>query len=139
MARKLYTFADTYKGKYSDSISNAAGFYFSYSYADELAFAAAAMALVTDEQTYKTAATNLYNAGGYDTYNQEFFDWDNKNAGINILMAKIFGDAKYRTAAQKNCDYWRLNSRRTPKGIFKTTVRNCTILCCYCIIFYVLM
>lgn len=41
-ARQLYSFADTYRGKYSDSITDAAGYYNSYSgYMDELAWAAA--------------------------------------------------------------------------------------------------
>lgn len=117
VARKLYTFAKTYRGSYSTSIPNAGQFYNSYNYNDELAFSAAAMALVTNEQSYKTDAVNFWNEGGYDSYVQEFFDWDNKHVGIHVIMARIIGDQKYKTAAQQNCDYWMNRSRRTPKGL----------------------
>ena len=89
----------------------------SYDYNDELTFAAAAMALATDEQTYKIDAVALYNTNGYATLVQEFFDWDNKHMGINIILARILGDATYKNAAQAICDKWMNGVPRTPKGL----------------------
>ena len=77
-ARKLYTFANNYRAIYSVSVPEAADFYSSYEYHDELTFAASVLALVTGEQQYKTDAANLYDQNGYGTYNQDMFDWDNK-------------------------------------------------------------
>jgi len=117
VARKLYTFANTYRAKYSNSMPEAAAFYNSYDYNDELTFAAAALALATDEQTYKTDAVALYNTNGYATLVQEYFDWDNKHMGINIILARILGDATYKNAAQAICDKWMNGVPRTPKGL----------------------
>ena len=118
VARKLYNFGDTYRGKYSDNMQEAAGFYNSYSYNDELAFAAAVMALATDEQVYKTAATNFWTQFGLSSTVQTFFDWDNKNAGIAVIMSKVFPTEQvYKTQAQAHCDFWISTERRTPKGL----------------------
>lgn len=54
---KLYTFAKTYQGKYSDSIPDAAKFYRSWSgYKDELAWAAAWLYYATGDSSYLTDA-----------------------------------------------------------------------------------
>lgn len=89
----------------------------SYDYKDELTFAAAMLALVTDEQAYKTDAANFWTEFGFGSYVQQFFDWDNKPAGIAIILARVLGDAKYKTSAQEHCDYWINTERRTPKGL----------------------
>ncbi len=57
-ARKVYTFVQTYLGRYTDSIP--AGDYDSYSYADELAFAVAVMALVTITKVDTMATTKSF-------------------------------------------------------------------------------
>lgn len=117
VARQLYTFAFNNRGKYSNSMPEAAAFYNSYDYNDELTFAAAALALATDEQSYKTDAAALYAANGYANLVQEYFDWDNKHQGINVILARVLGDAQYKTATQAICDKWINGVPRTPKGL----------------------
>jgi len=117
VARQLYSFAFNNRGKYSNSMPEAAAFYNSYDYNDELTFAAAALALATDEQTYKTDAATLYATNGYANLVQEFFDWDNKHQGINVILARVLGDAQYKTATQAICDKWINGVPRTPKGL----------------------
>lgn len=119
VARKLYTFGKTYRGKYSDAttMGDAGSFYRSNDANDELTFSAAVMALVTGEQAYKTDATGFWNQWGYGTYTQTFFDWDNKNIGIAVVLAKVLGDAAYKTSAQTTCEYWINRERKTGKGL----------------------
>jgi hypothetical protein len=73
--------------------------------------------LATDEQTYKTDAATLYATNGYANLVQEFFDWDNKHQGINVILARVLGDAQYKTATQAICDKWINGVPRTPKGL----------------------
>ena len=50
-ARQLYTFADTFRGKYSDCITDAASFYQSWSgFNDELVWGAIWLYRATNEQ-----------------------------------------------------------------------------------------
>ncbi|KAK4008784.1 endoglucanase F [Daphnia magna] len=117
VAKQLYDFAKNYRGIYSNSISDAGAYYRAYAYEDELTFAAAMLALATNEQTYKTDAANFWNQFGYGTFVQTFFDWDNKMAGIAVLLSRILGDQKYKTSAQDHCEFWINSERRTPKGL----------------------
>ncbi len=60
-ARQLYTFADTFRGKYSDCITDAANFYNSWSgYQDELVWGAIWMYRATNEAAFLTKAQNEY-------------------------------------------------------------------------------
>ncbi len=60
-AKQLYTFADTYRGKYSDCITDAAGFYQSWSgYQDELVWGALWLYRATNDATYLTKAESEY-------------------------------------------------------------------------------
>ena len=63
-AKELYTFADKYRGKYSDSIPNAASFYRSWGYQDELAWGAAWLYRATNDPSYLTKAEEIYSANG---------------------------------------------------------------------------
>ncbi|XP_057291486.1 uncharacterized protein LOC130614103 [Hydractinia symbiolongicarpus] len=63
-AKDLYDFAKTYKGKYSDSISDAKVFYNSWSgYYDELAWAASWLYYATNDLIYLTDAEATWNSG----------------------------------------------------------------------------
>ncbi len=67
-AKSLYKFADTYRGKYSECITNAAGFYQSFSgYQDELAWGAAWLYKATNEPEYLTLATTAYRQLGRES------------------------------------------------------------------------
>jgi len=116
-ARQLYTFANQYRGKYSDSIDQVNAFYGSYAYEDELAFAAAMMALVTGEETYKNDARSFWDQFGFAGYTQKFFAWGDKQVAIHVLMSRIFGDEKYKTSARQHCENWMYSEPKTPKGL----------------------
>ena len=61
-ARSLFEFADEHRGVYTNAISDAGGFYNSWSgYEDELMWSAAWMALATGESSYADMAEQFYN------------------------------------------------------------------------------
>lgn len=116
-ARQLYNFANENRGQYSDSISNAAEFYRSWSgYGDELAWAAAWLLRATGEQSYQTDVEKHFNEFDLSRRPDEFA-WDNKAAGVQVLMAKITQQANYRQQAEAFCNYIVRQAPRTPKGL----------------------
>ena len=113
-AKELFTFGETYQGKYSDSIPDAAKFYNSYSgYKDELAWAAAWLAKATGEQSYINKAGVFAN----EMANPSELSWDNKWRGVQILMAELTGEAKYKDAVKNFCGYLVSGQQRTPQGM----------------------
>ena len=48
------------------------------------------MAFVTGETAYRTDAQTYYSQNGYDSYVQEFFDWDNKHMGTYMRALLYF-------------------------------------------------
>lgn len=110
-ARALYTFADAHRGKYSDSIPNAADFYKSWSgYQDELTWGAIWLYRATGEAAYLTKARTAYQAlSGAGAGNHPYqwgLSWDDKSFGCYILMAVIDGGTAYRADAERWLDYW---------------------------------
>jgi aryl-phospho-beta-D-glucosidase BglC (GH1 family) len=106
-AEQLYTFATTYRGKYSDSIKDAAGYYNSYSgYQDELVWAGAWLYKATGKTQYLADAEAEYArsfAGQTMTWTHS---WDDKRYGASILLAQLTGKTQYKTDAERWLDYW---------------------------------
>jgi hypothetical protein len=104
-ARQLYTFADTYRGKYSDCIQNAAAFYNSWSgYQDELVWGAAWLYRATRESIYLSKAQQyaMQLSGQYKwTHN-----WDDKSYGSYILLAQLTGQPTYRANVERWLNWW---------------------------------
>ncbi len=120
-ARALFTFADTYRGKYSDSIPDAAKFYRSWSgFQDELTWGAIWLYRATGEAAYLAKAKVLYNGlsgGGAGNHPYQFtLSWDDTSYGCYILMAMLDGGAVYRADAERWLDYWTVgvNNQRVP-------------------------
>ena len=106
-ARTLFAFADTYRGKYSDSITDAATYYNSWSgYYDELAWSAAWMYRATGEATYLAKAEAIYASNLSGLPLKWTHNWDDKTYGTTVLLAQLTGKAVYKTAAQNWLDYW---------------------------------
>ncbi|XP_078169682.1 cellulase 3 [Carex rostrata] len=86
-AVKAFTFADKYRGSYSDSLSSVVcPFYCSYSgYQDELLWAAAWLHKATRNSSYINYAKSLGCNPDSDT-----FSWDNKYPGASVLLAKEY-------------------------------------------------
>jgi endoglucanase len=112
-AEQLFEFADTYRGKYSDSIPDAANFYNSFSgFNDELVWSATWLYKATGEQKYLDKAEALY-----EGVNQGWtHDWDNKSAGAAILLAQETGKSVYKNDVEAWLDNWSSDSG----GITKT-------------------
>ncbi|XP_052205112.1 endoglucanase 5 [Diospyros lotus] len=88
-AKQLFSFADTFRGFYDGSISCAKQFYTSSGYSDELLWAAAWLFRATNDEYYlKYVADNAASMGGTGWAVREF-SWDNKYAGVQILLSKV--------------------------------------------------
>jgi len=116
-ATELYDFADQYRGVYSDSITNAQSFYNSWSgYGDELGWSAAWLYRATENAKYLEDVERHWNEFGLNGKPQEF-GWDDKKAGLQVLLAKITGDAVYVDAARAFCDFIVNDIPRSPLGL----------------------
>jgi hypothetical protein len=100
-ARQCFTFGDTYRGKYSDSIADAKNFYQSFSgYQDEISWAAAWLYRATSESAFLTRAQNEFTqASGYTPA------WDNKSFANSIHLYQLTGKSStYRTYTENWLD-----------------------------------
>jgi len=109
-ATQLFNFADTYRGKYSDSIRDAANFYNSWSgYNDELAWGAtwlykATKAAGRTDTSYLNKAESLFqNISINNGWTQS---WDDKSYGTGILLAQETGKAQYKNAVEGWLNNW---------------------------------
>lgn len=113
-ARELYQFADTCRGKYSDSIADARGFYNSVSgFQDELVWGAAWLYMATREAAYLEKAERYYaqlNTQPQSTLRSYKWtqSWDDKSYGCYVLLAKLTGKPIYKEDAERWLDYWTL-------------------------------
>jgi chitodextrinase len=111
-ARQLYTFADTYRGKYSDCITDAAAFYKSWSgYEDELVWGAIWLHRATGEQGFldkaRSGYANLANENQTSVKKYKWtLGWDDKSYGCYVLLAKLTGEARYHQDAQRWLNWW---------------------------------
>ncbi|PIA64197.1 hypothetical protein AQUCO_00201464v1 [Aquilegia coerulea] len=94
-AKQLFSFADRFRGKYDNSIPSAHQFYASVSgYSDELLWAATWLYRATGEEYYlKYVVDNAVSMGGTGWAVGEF-SWENKYAGVQILLAQVLMDGK---------------------------------------------
>ena len=111
-ARQLYTFADTFRGKYSDCITDAAGFYNSWSgYNDELVWGAIWLYRATSEADFLTKAQSYYaNLSNQQQTTIKSYKWthawDDKSYGSYVLLAKLTGATQYHQDAQRWLNWW---------------------------------
>ncbi len=106
-AKRLFTFADRFRGEYTDSIVDARAYYNSYSgYLDELAWSAAWLARATGDRRYLVKAQQFY-AEVRDraawTWTQS---WDDKRYGVAVLLAEITKERSYFDDVNKWLNYW---------------------------------
>src|SRR5262245_13185698 len=130
-ARQLYTFAETVKRKYHECITDAAGYYQSYSgYQDELVWGAAWLSRATtgtEAASYLAKAEAAYtspdlNETGTTVKKYKWtLAWDDKIFGSYVLLAKLTGKQVYMDDANRWLDYWTVGyngetGRRSPGG-----------------------
>ncbi|MEB3295115.1 MAG: glycoside hydrolase family 9 protein [Synechococcales bacterium] len=108
-AEQLFNFADTYRGKYSDSIPDAGKFYNSWSgYMDELSWSAAWLYEATQAAgrpniTYLNKAESYYSQAPIGGWTQT---WDSKSYGAGVLLAQETGKANYKTDVENWLNRW---------------------------------
>jgi len=121
-AKQLYAFANEKRDTYSNSISAVNGYYRSMSgYGDELGWSAAWLLRATNDSVYKT---------DFEKHWTEFklserpapprvdaFFWDDKTHGLQVLIAKVTGEEKYKKIVQNYCDFLLKDAKRTPKRL----------------------
>ncbi|MET1076225.1 MAG: glycoside hydrolase family 9 protein [Umezawaea sp.] len=111
-AKQLYSFADTYRGKYSACITDASSYYNSWSgYQDELVWGAIWLYRATGDAAYLTKAKNEYPKLGTEPQSTErsykwTIAWDDKSYGAYVLMAQLTGEQTYLTDANRWLDFW---------------------------------
>ncbi len=110
----LFNFADTYRGTYPDCITDAQGYYNSFSgYEDELTWAAIWLHLATGEQSYldyadaSTANWNRADYGNSPYWEWEWsYAWDDKHYAAQVLLYELTGKQAYKDSAERNLDFW---------------------------------
>jgi endoglucanase len=111
-ARQLYTFADTFRGKYSDCITDANGYYRSFSgFNDELVWGAIWLYRATGDAAYLAKAESYYANLGTEpqttTHSYKWtIAWDDKSFGAYVLLARATGKAQYVADATRWLDFW---------------------------------
>jgi len=125
--RELYEFAEKYQGTYDKSITDAKGYYRSYSgFNDELVWGAAMLYAATGEKTYKDKVDKIWDTPYGDLDPDKFLgstgpiSWDDKKAAAYALMAITTGESKYIQESTKHSDLM-VNYQTTPGGLWYDT------------------
>ncbi|XP_037094013.1 endoglucanase 15-like [Pollicipes pollicipes] len=116
-AKQLYDFANTHRGKYQDSITDAVSFYGSSGYGDELAWAAAWLYRATQDSSYLDAAKGFFQEFSDLNGKAGEFSWDSKHVGVQLLMYTLTKDSQYGDLVTQFCDWIVSGAPRTPKGL----------------------
>jgi hypothetical protein len=123
-ARQLYSFADNFRGKYSDCITDVQGFYNSFSgFHDEIVWGAIWLFRATNEQAFLDKARAEYanlNVEPQTTTHSFTFtqSWDDKSYGCYVLLSNLTNDPIFRADAERWLDFRSIgNGVRTPGGL----------------------
>jgi len=105
-AQQLFAFAIQYPGKYSDSVLAARPFYPSEGYEDEVAWAAAWLYSATGQQAYLAEAEARYRKAELGKFRASTLNWDDKRAGLAVLLARLTRRPEHRRDAEAMLNYW---------------------------------
>ncbi|XP_025083959.1 uncharacterized protein LOC112557999 isoform X1 [Pomacea canaliculata] len=100
-AKQLWEFAHSHQGKYSDSVSAAAGFYKSYNLTDEMCWGSLWLYKATKDAKYLTEARKWF-----DPAPAWGMSWDEKIAGNQVLMYQLTNEAAALEAVKGTYKYW---------------------------------
>ena len=104
-AEELYDFANTYRGKYSDSIPNAASFYNSWSgYQDELAWGASWLYDATGDAAFLQKAESTYQSGNLNR--GWTMNLDDKSHGVAVKLAQQGSNSSYQQDVENWLNAW---------------------------------
>jgi endoglucanase len=112
----LFAFADNYRGFYHKSIPDAAAFYTSSHYEDELLLGSLALYWATGNDFYKKYAYD--NSRVMVTYTYTWVTcWDDGRYANVYLLWKLLGDKDAQRALEQWGDFWVEKVPRTPGGL----------------------
>ncbi|XP_025083452.1 uncharacterized protein LOC112557675 [Pomacea canaliculata] len=101
-SEQLFDFAQAHQGFYSSSVADAAAFYKSNNYSDEVSWSAGWLFKATNQNKYLEIAKKGYLPGP-----AWGFSWDEKLAGNMLLMYSFTnGEAQYRTDIEDSMKAW---------------------------------
>jgi len=122
--KEIYDFADKYRGTYDKSITDAKGYYRSYSgYYDELVWGAAWLYRATGDESYKKKVDEIWDYPFGELDPDKFLgasgpiSWDDKRPGCYILIAMLTKDQKRIDEAYSYCDAI-IAQKTTPGGLW---------------------
>ncbi|XP_069943484.1 uncharacterized protein [Cherax quadricarinatus] len=118
VAEELYAFADEDRDVYSNSITDAASFYKSWSgYGDELCWGALWLYRATGDEAYLEKARAAWDEFSLGTDAVQFA-WDDKRAGCYALFTLLQPDtAEYKNSLESFLDYILNEAPYTPQGM----------------------
>ena len=111
-SESLFSFADRYRGRYSDSIPSVRKFYNSWSgYNDELAYGAAWLARAVEADggngdAYRSKAVDLYQQEIGGLNNGWTHNWDDASYATAVLLAQDAGEAGTLADVRSWLDTW---------------------------------
>ncbi|WP_227270430.1 glycoside hydrolase family 9 protein [Roseobacter weihaiensis] len=110
-AVQLFEFSETYQGEYTDTVTDAAQFYNSWSgYEDELSWSANWLYQATGDDAYLQKSIDYY----VEPNTSFAFGWDNMSNGTTLLLAQQTGEARYVEDLDRHLDYWMEDITTTP-------------------------
>ena len=117
-AKELYEFAENNQGLHSNSIRNAAGFYKSRSYNDELTWGALWLYKTTKDKKYLMKAERYFVTFSLSQPGWGF-SWDEKTGGVQLLLYQLTRKDAYKQAIKATIDIWLPGGgvTYTPKGL----------------------
>jgi Ca2+-binding RTX toxin-like protein len=101
----LYNFAETYRGKYSNSIPDAKEVYGSNEYVDELGWGAAWVYKATGDSSYLDKAEDYAQQKNL-AYPNWTLNWSDKAYGLNLILLEETGKDIYVNRIEKHLNYW---------------------------------
>ncbi|XP_018016813.1 endoglucanase E-4 [Hyalella azteca] len=112
-AKELFDFANNYREMYTNSLPEAADFYVTFGYGDELTWGAIWLYRATGDDSYRALAEQLFTE--FDVAYGASFSWENKKSGCIALFAELLG-GNYLNILQSNAAELR-NFQTTPGGL----------------------
>jgi rhamnogalacturonyl hydrolase YesR len=93
-------------------------------FGDELAWAAAWLLRATNDTKYKTEVDKHFNEFSKQLNGKPLqFSWDDKTAGVQVLLAHVTGDEKYKGMAKTFCDWVAHSAPKSPKGMSEINLK----------------
>ena len=84
-------------------------------YNDELVWGALWLHKATGDDSYLTKAQSYYDDAGYIYWSSSEFSWDDKAAGVKVLLAEETGSSADLNALRSQCQTF-VDTQQSPKG-----------------------